>query len=177
MRGRVPSFRMYSKLKRLLDAAAGVLVTAGAILVGLMALHVVLDVGGRYLFNFPLPGTVEIVTYYYMVGAIFGPLAFVQSHRGHYVAEVFTRRMSRRAAAALDALCLLVTALLLAFLTWRTCAYAWSHTEAREHVQTAYFTIPTWPARWFVPAGLGLMSLYALAQALDWLVGGPPPKD
>jgi hypothetical protein len=77
--------------------------------------------------------------------------------------------LSRRALKALDEVCLLVTALLLAFLTWQTGAYAWSHTEAREHVQTAYYTLPTWPARWFVPVGLGVMGLYALVQALDSL--------
>ena len=158
--------------ERFLDRAATWLVTLGAILVGMMALHVVLDVGGRYIFNFPLPGTVEFVSYYYMVGVIFGPLAFVQSQRGHFFAEVFTRRLPARAVAALDAACVLITALLLGFLAWRTAAYAWAHTETRSQVQTAYYTIATWPARWMVPLGLGLMALYALVQFVRGLAGG-----
>ena len=164
-------------ITRLLERAANFLVTLGAILVGLMALHVVIDVICRYLLNFPLPGTVEFVTYYYMVGAIFGPLAFVQSQRGHYFAEIFTRRLSRRSALTLDAICLVVTALLLAFLTWRTIAYAWSYTEAREHVQTAYYRLPTWPARWMVPVGLGMMSLFSLVQAFAWFARSGSPED
>lgn len=160
------------RVERILERAATWLVTLGAILVGMMALHVVLDVGGRYMFNFPLPGTVEFVSYYYMVGVIFGPLAFVQAQRGHFFAEIFTRRLPARTVAALDAICVLVTALLLGFLAWRTGAYAWAHTETRSQVQTAYYTIPTWPSRWMVPLGLGLMGLYALVQFLRGIAGG-----
>jgi TRAP-type C4-dicarboxylate transport system permease small subunit len=154
-----------------LDEAAGLLVKMGCVLVGLMALHVVLDVTGRYVFNAPLPGTVEFVSHYYMVGVIFWPLAYVQSQRGHFVAEVFTQRMPPMVVRGIDATCTLVTALLLAFLTWRTAAYALEFTQARESVQTAYFTIATWPSRWFVPLGLGLMALYALVQALQAFFG------
>ena len=158
-------------LRDMLEKAARMLVRLGCVLVGLMALHVVLDVGGRYIFNAPLPGTVEMVSHYYMVGVIFLPLAYVQSRRGHFVAEIFTQRMPPLVVAVLEAVVTLVTALLLAFLAWRTAAYALEFTQARESVQTAYFTIPTWPSRWLVPLGLGLMALYALVQALLALAG------
>lgn len=154
-------------LREMLEKAAGLLVRLGCVLIGLMALHVVLDVAGRYLLNAPLPGTVEFVSHYYMVGVIFWPLAYVQSRRGHFAAEVFTQRMSPRAIAILDAIVSLVMAVLLVFLSWRTAAYALEFTQVRESVQTAYFTIPTWPSRWFVPIGLGLMALHALVQALQ----------
>ena len=158
-------------LRNTLEKAARLLVRLGCVLVGLMALHVVLDVGGRYIFNAPLPGTVEMVSHYYMVGVIFLPLAYVQSRRGHFVAEIFTQRMPPLVIALLEAIVTLVTALLLAFLAWRTAAYALEFTQARESVQTAYFTIPTWPSRWLVPLGLGLMALYALVQVLQALAG------
>ena len=158
-------------LREVLDKAAGLLVRLGCVLVGLMALHVMLDVTGRYVFNSPLPGTVEFVSHYYMVGVIFWPLAYVQSRRGHFFAEVFTQRLPPLVVRIIDAICTLVTALLLAFLTWRTAAYALEFTQARESVQTAYFTISTWPSRWFVPLGLGLMALYALVQVLQTFAG------
>ena len=161
-------------LRELLENAAGLLLRLGCVLIGLMALHVVLDVTGRYVFNAPLPGTVEFVSHYYMVGVIFWPLAYVQSRRGHFAAEIFTQRLAPQVLVLLEAVVTLVTALLLAFLTWRTAAYAFEFTQVRESVQTAYFTIPTWPSRWFVPLGLGLMALYALVQALQALAGGKP---
>ena len=162
------------RVRETLDKLAAMLVRLGCLLVGLMALHVVLDVTGRYIFNAPLPGTVEFVSHYYMVGAIFLPLAYVQSRRGHFAAEIFTQRMPPRVLALLDAAVTLLTALLLAFLTWRTAAYALEFTQAGESVQTAYFTIPTWPSRWFVPVGLGLMALYAAVQALQAFTGRRP---
>lgn len=158
-------------LRNMLEKAARMLVRLGCVLVGLMALHVVLDVSGRYIFNAPLPGTVEMVSHYYMVGVIFLPLAYVQSRRGHFAAEIFTQRLPPLVIALLEAIVTLVTALLLAFLAWRTAAYAIEFTQVRESVQTAYFTIPTWPSRWFVPLGLGLMALYALVQALQAMCG------
>jgi len=158
-------------LRKTLDKVADLLVKLGCLLVGLMAFHVVLDVTGRYVFNAPLPGTVEFVSHYYMVGVIFWPLAYVQSRRGHFAAEIFTQRLPRPVVAVLDAVGTLVVAVLLGFLTWRTAAYALEFTLARESVQTAYFTIPTWPSRWFVPLGLGLMALYALMQVVQVLAG------
>jgi TRAP-type C4-dicarboxylate transport system permease small subunit len=152
--------------QRLLDRAARMAVLFGAVLIGLMALHVALDVTLRYAFNAPLPGTVSFVSYYYMVAVIFAPLAFVQSRREHFFAEIVTRTWPPQVVAAVDAICLVVTSLLLLFLTWRTAAYALTFTRAGASVETGYFTIPTWPSRWFVPAGLGLMALYALLQAL-----------
>ena len=166
--------KVVATLWETLDKAAALLVKLGCVLVGLMAFHVVLDITGRYVFNAPLPGTVEFVSHYYMVGVIFWPLAYVQSRRGHFFAEVFTQRLPPLVVRIIDAICTLVTALLLAFLTWRTAAYALEFTQVRESVQTAYFTIPTWPSRWFVPLGLGLMALYALMQALKALAGRKP---
>jgi TRAP-type C4-dicarboxylate transport system permease small subunit len=85
--------------------------------------------------------------------------------------EIFTQRLPLRFKRLLDGLMTLLTALLLLFLTWQTADYAYEFTLVRETVQTAYFTIPTWPSRWFVPVGLGLMALIALLQAVLTLCG------
>jgi TRAP-type C4-dicarboxylate transport system permease small subunit len=159
-------------LQRLLDRAARGAVLFGAVMIGLMAVHVALDVTLRYAFNAPLPGTVSFVSFYYMVAVIFAPLAFVQSKREHFFAEIVTQRWPEPAVRALDAVCLVVTALVLFFLTWRTGAYALTFTKVGAAVETGYFTIPTWPSRWFVPIGLGFMALYATLQAVRLTLGG-----
>ena len=124
-----------------------------------------------------MPGTVEFVSHYYMVAVIFGPLAFVQSTNGHFAAEIFTQTLPAGLRRAIATLGTFVTALLLCFLAWRTAAYALEFTQARESVQTAYFTIPTWPSRWFVPFGLGLMAAYCLVQTLSALVRNQRDSD
>ena len=157
-------------IQRLLDRAARILMLFGTIQIGLMALHVALDVTLRYVLNAPLPGTISFVAYYYMVAVIFAPLAFVQSKREHFFAEIVTAHLPATAVRVLDALFLAVTALVLFFLVWCTGAYALIFTEAGASVETGYFTIPTWPSRWFVPFGLGLMALYATFQAVGLMM-------
>ena len=156
--------------RRILDWAAHVSMLFGAFLIGLMALHVVLDVTLRYTFNTPLPGTVSFVSFYYMVTVIFVPLAYVQSKREHFFAEIVTSRLPQHIVRLIDAGCLAVMALLLFFLVWCTANYALTMTLAGASVETGFFTIPTWPTRWFVPFGLGLMALYASLQAARLLL-------
>lgn len=163
--------------KRLLDRAAQILVLIGAVLIGLMTLHVALDVSLRYAFNTPLPGTVSFVSYYYMVAVIFLPLAYVQSKREHFFTEIVTQTLPARIVRMLDAAWMMTTALVLAFLVWCTAAYALSFTRVNASVETGFFTIPTWPSRWFVPFGLGLMMLYAAMQGVRLLLRGDDAGD
>lgn len=157
-------------IQRILDRAAHVSMLFGAILIGLMALHVALDVTLRYALNTPLPGTVSFVSYYYMVGVIFAPLAYVQSKNNHFFAEIVTQYWSERSICILDAICRIVTTLVLLFLTWCTSIYALALTKDGASVATGFFDIPTWPSRWFVPVGLGLMALYTAFQAASLLI-------
>ena len=49
-----------------------------------MMLHITADVVGKFVFNRPLPGTIPIVSQYYMVIAAFLPLAMVEKLSGAY---------------------------------------------------------------------------------------------
>ena len=60
---------------RLLARTTSLATLIAGIAIALMMLHVSLDVAFRYLLGAPLPGTLTIVTYYYMVIAAFVPLA------------------------------------------------------------------------------------------------------
>jgi hypothetical protein len=72
-------FSCASGLRSFLGAVSNLLLAIGAAIITLMALHVIADVSCRYLLNQPLPGTIEIVSLYYMVAVIYLPLAYVQS--------------------------------------------------------------------------------------------------
>jgi hypothetical protein len=63
-------------LDPILDRPGNLLTTVEAIVMGLMALHVVAYVLSKWLFNYPLDGTLEIVGAYYMVGLL-GLFAFL----------------------------------------------------------------------------------------------------
>ena len=154
-----------SPLPRFLDACAGVLLNLGILVAVLMAVHVVADVISKFLFNFPLAGTLEIVAHYYMVGLIFFPLAHVQRGNGHIAAELLTRFLSPRVQAVAACVTFAAMAAFAALLVWRTSIDALRSLEVAEAVQTSGFFVYIFPARWFVPLGLGVMGCLAAVQA------------
>lgn len=148
-----------------LDALTDLLAAAGMVVVVLMALHIFADVAARFLFNHPLAGTLEIVAHYYMVGLVFAPLAYVQRNRGHIAADFAMRALGARAQHAVAAAAGLAMVLFLGFLVWQSSLAAIRSTAALEYVQTSGYFVYIFVARWFVPVGLAVMGLYALAHA------------
>lgn len=154
-----------TSVRRALDILADGLVNLGIVVAILMALHVTADVAAKFLFNFPLAGTLEIVAHYYMVGLIFFPLAYVQRKDGHIAAELLTRFLPARAREYAAALAYLAMAVFAALLVWRTSIDALRSLDVLESVQTSGYFVYIFPARWFVPVGIGLMGCFALIQA------------
>jgi TRAP-type C4-dicarboxylate transport system permease small subunit len=136
-----------------------------------MALHIIVDVVGRYAFGAPLPGTVEIVARFYMIALVFLPLPFVQKRDEHFVSTVFTDFLPLRARVRLEGVTSICMALVAALLAWAAIASAQHATINHEQVQAAEFVLYTWPTRWLVPIGLCLMSAYAVLNGVRRLVG------
>lgn len=160
---------------RALDALNSVLVVLSGITLCAMAVHIGIDVGLRTLFRSPLPGTVEFVSRYYMVILVFLPLALVQKRGAHFVAGLFTDRLADRSRRILEGITALVMAAVATFIAWCSVGSALYATHNGEQVQAAEFVIPTWPGRWLVPIGLGLMAAYALLLGLKLLGGRADP--
>lgn len=154
------------------------------LLLGMM-LHVCADVAMKYLFNRPIPGTLEVVSNYYMVWAVFLPLALVELTRGAVSVELFFNMFPR----PMQVLCIgLVLALCaaayfgLARITWADAL----RSLARNEVVMGPVTVVVWPSRFVLPvsfalAGLvcawHLLRLILSAPARDELIGGPLPGD
>jgi TRAP-type C4-dicarboxylate transport system permease small subunit len=157
---------LLDKLDRSLAAAAHVLLALGAVVIGLMAVHVMADVSSRYLFNSPLPGTIEVVSLYYMVAIIYLPLAYVQSRRQHIVVLQFTDWLPERGRQLLDAMVGVLATAVLFVLAWRGTMEAIRATAVGQQSIAGTHAITVWPARWFVLFGLGVMALYTVTQCL-----------
>ena len=84
-------------MDRLATLISRAVALAGGVAVVLMTVHVTADVLFRHAFNRPLPGTLTMVTYFYMVIAAFAPLVFVERRGAHISVEVFTSSMPGRA--------------------------------------------------------------------------------
>jgi TRAP-type C4-dicarboxylate transport system permease small subunit len=150
------------QFKRTLDWIVDALTWFACVLTVLMMLHVTADVIGRYVFNSPLVGTIEIVSAYYMAGLAFLPLALITRERGHIIVELFTTWMSRRGRTLLDAIVALLTLAYVVMFTWETAVIAIDKTGIREAREAGTGFIPIWQSRWVVPVGFGLMAVYLL---------------
>ena len=161
------------RLTRALDALTQFLVVVSGVVISLMALHIVADVAGRYIFRAPLPGTVEFVSRYYMVVLVFLPLALVQRRDTHFVAGLFTDNLRAPIKQRLIAVTQVAMAVVAGLLAWCGVSAAEYATRTGEQVQAAEFVIMSWPGRWLVPLGFALMALQALINALRLFAGRP----
>ena len=83
---------MYA-LGRWLSRLTNFMTVLGGLAIALMMLHVTADVVARFLFGTPIPGTITVVSHYYMIVAAFVPLAFAEQKEGHISVEVVTERL------------------------------------------------------------------------------------
>lgn len=137
---------------------------------GLMMLHVVADVIGRSVFNNPVEGTSETVTYYYMVTVSYLPWMWLARHDGHIKVDFVVRTLPERVQFWLD---VVVQAGLVAYLglfTWQTWINAVRQTARNEVQQAGSFYLPVWPTRWLLPLAGGLMALWIVLHVTDKLI-------
>lgn len=143
----------------------------GSIAVFAMLLHIIVDVTARHLFHVPVQGTLEIVSYYYMVGLVYLAIPVVQARSQHIFVELFTTGLSRRMEQIIDGSVRVFTALALAFFAWITMKEAIYQTGVGTVVEAGTGTIAVWPTRWLLPFSLISTTLICLWQALQLFKG------
>lgn len=153
--------------RKLIEMPAAALLALGCGAIVLMMLHSVADVLGKYLFNTPIRGTIEVVAAYYMVAVVFFPLAHVTRERAHIAVELFTRGLDARRLARLNAAVGAVTLAFMAALSWFATEEAIGKTAAGEVWDAGGDTIAVWPSRWALAVGCIAMAACAAAVAVD----------
>lgn len=155
-----------SRLVRLTDSISTGSATVAGYVMALMALHIVTDVGFRYFAGMPLAGTTEIVSNYYMVTLIFLPLAYVQVRGEHIKANLFGERLPERLQVLLTCFSAVLMAIFAALLGWRAAVEAERATAISEQIQTAFFFLPTWPARWIPVLAMAMVVVVSVAELI-----------
>src|SRR5262245_42018859 len=147
--------------------AAAVAASAVAIfaLAGLAAVTVV-DVGGRYLMNRPLFGTVEMCEFL-MAILSFGGLALAELRNGHITVDFFTTALPERARAWLEAVGALLGVVFWGFVSWRATVHVLRIWAAGE--VSANLAIPTWPFYLSVTIGCGLLALALIGRVIRFV--------
>ncbi len=157
-----------TRLRRAMDALITLdLVIAGLALVA-MLLHVVLDVVLREV-HVPFSGTLEIVSYWYIVALVFLAIPVAQQHGHHIRVELFTASVPPRIQHVIDLVVLLGCVALLALFIWVSTEEALRQTARLAVVEAGTGTIPVWPTRWLVPLSMTTTAIICLMQAYDVL--------
>ena len=150
----------------------GLMVIAG-VMMCLMMMHISADVLLKYMFNRPLTGTVELVQYYYMIGAVYLPLAFVQLRNRHISVELLFDRLPDWGQRAADGCALACAAIFFGILAYQSLLDAVSAWQIGEIIMGSA-TIPIWPSRFFLPISFSLVCLVSLVRLIDEVFLGRP---
>ncbi|MGJ7462120.1 TRAP transporter small permease [Halomonas sp. MA07-2] len=134
----------------------------------LMALHVSLDVGLRYFVGKSFPGTLEVVSFYYMVAIVFLPLAYVEFKQEHISVDVVVGRFSPSVQLVFYLFAGTIGLIYFGMLCYQTYLDAVRAT-VRMETAMANFRFYLWPSRWALPVGFGAMWLATLANMIKAL--------
>lgn len=138
-----------------------------------MMVHVSVDVTLRYLFSAPPPGTITLVSSYYMVVLVCAPLAFVERINGHISVEVLTEQFPSRVSHHLYNITYLLSAVVTAIVAYATWQEAVSKYMLQAFIMEQRFRVPIWYGYFALPLGYGLMTLYLLLKFAAYLTGQP----
>lgn len=131
----------------------------------LMMAHITSDVALRFFANGRLVGTLEIVSYYYMVIIVFLSLGYVELRGEHIRVDLFARMMSRGVQLGLYILACLLGLVFFGLLFWQSAQDAISATSRAEEAMSN-FTFYIWPARWALPVGFAGIWLAVLSNLM-----------
>jgi TRAP-type transport system small permease protein len=123
---------------------------SAAVLVGMMLL-VAANVFGRYLFNYPILGTLEL-TEFSMVASVYLALSFTQLEKAHINIDLMTMLLSSRKALACNLVTYLMGFIFFALIVWQGARMTLESYVMRE-VTFGTIEMLEWPFKFFVPFG------------------------
>jgi len=160
---------MFNRIDNAINWIAGLAVAA-------MIVHICADVVGKFILNTPVPGTIAIVTNYYMPIITFLPLAFIQRSDGHIVVDVATNQLPERVRYHLISWTLLFSAVVFGILTVYTAQEAYTKYLQNIFIIEDQTRIATWPGLLCPPIGYAMITILLVLQFYQYLVGVPHRK-
>jgi len=160
-------------MKRLLDGLSWLAGLIASVAVVAMMLHVTIAVILRVGFRAPASGTMEIVSYFYMVAAVFLGIFVAAWQNAHIRVDVIANLLPARVQAVTDRLAELVMLGFFVFFAWGLWRTALKKTEQREEVDAIFAHLTVWPSRWLAVAGVSLAALVVIWRLMRMLTGRP----
>jgi TRAP-type C4-dicarboxylate transport system permease small subunit len=124
------------------------------------------DVIGRYLFNKPVTGTMEVSSIL-LAGIVFFGWAYTQAVGGHVKVEIFFSRFPPLVQTAVSLLTLFISLILFSLITWQGARMAMIYWKAGRLIDVIY--VPIAPFQLFVSLGALVLCLELAIQLLHLL--------
>jgi TRAP-type C4-dicarboxylate transport system permease small subunit len=159
------------RLGRFVSSLNRLAIWLGTLALLLMIVHVTADVGLRFLFNSPLPGTILFVTVIYMIPIVFLAIAPVEEDDAHISVELIYDLLADRVKWVLRLLSTLLSMAVFGALALRTFDEAMRKFDTGSFAMEAGIAVPTWPSYFVLPTGFGLMVVILLYKLACQLTG------
>ena len=136
---------------------------AGGFILVMLAITV-MDVFGKFVLNMPFKGTLEVISYYCLIGSVFLALPYVALKREHISSEIMYTNLSEPRKKGMDIFAAIVSLLFFAIFAYYMCIEAYRSFLIREEAFGSVF-IPIWPSKMMMPVGL----VFSLIVVLSYL--------
>lgn len=146
-----------------IDAVTKVAAVIAAVLVGVMAIHIVVDAVARSMFHAPLPGTLEIAQYAWMPAAVALGLGYALYRGEHIRVDLLTLGAGQRTRQVVEIVAMAVTLVVVVLAVWTGFEGALDSVAKNEASDGSRWVI-IWPGRIAVAVGLLTLALQTLAQ-------------
>jgi TRAP-type transport system small permease protein len=103
----------------ILDKIEQVMIIIASITLAIMTMYIFLDVIGRYIFNHPIVGALEITEDYLMGIVIFFAISYTFTRNGHVSVQLFDRFMSVHVKKIILKLVHLIGLVYMFLITWQ----------------------------------------------------------
>lgn len=140
-------------LQRSIEVVTGASTTLALISMFSMMLLITMDVFLNKVIGRPIPGTIEITSYYFMVLVVFLGLSYLEKTHAHISADFIVTRFSYRVQKVITVIGKLLTVVFYSLLAYGALTQAIKSTKRWETVMSN-FTFYIWPARWGVVLGI-----------------------
>lgn len=160
-----------SRADRLLLRLETLLALMSGITVFLLMLLAVFSVGGRNLFNQPLPGYVDWIEQAMPLIAFMG-IAYVQREGGHIRMDILVGQLKGRMLYLVELMTTLAILALMVLMVWGS----WAHFERSfdwaapmwSRDSSMDIALPIWPAKLLAPVAFSVLCLRLVLQALAY---------
>lgn len=143
------------------------LIVSGIFLFAMMV-HVSADVALKYINNRPIPGTLEVVSAYYMVAGVFLPIAAVEVMRAQIAVDVLYQYLPRGMQIFCMLLVFVVSLAVYGVLAYTSFGDAMRSLRIRE-VMMGNVLVSVWVSRFVLPVSFTLASAIVLYQLVQFL--------